>query len=91
MPVALGGVLELLRAIPEEQLWLEGQRSPATRRAYASDVVAFMRFFGITTTEEPCVHAGGRPRRGIRPHGSAQTQSDSLTGMDLALAGALGH
>lgn len=51
-PETLGGVLGLLRAVPEEQLWLEGQRSPATRRAYASDVVGFMRFFGITTTEE---------------------------------------
>jgi integrase/recombinase XerD len=45
-------VLDVLRAIPEERLWLEGQRSAATRRAYRSDVAGFMSFLGITTPEE---------------------------------------
>jgi site-specific recombinase XerD len=44
--------LAALRAIPEETLWVEGQNSPATRRAYRSDVAGFMRFVGITTPEE---------------------------------------
>ncbi len=51
-PEALAGILDVLRAIPEEHLWLENQRSPATRRAYASDVVGFMRYFGITAPDE---------------------------------------
>ncbi len=44
--------LELLAAIPEEQVWLEGQQSPQTRRAYRADVVHFMRTLGITKTDE---------------------------------------
>ncbi len=44
--------LELLAAIPEEQVWLEGQQSPQTRRAYRADVVHFMRTLGITKTDQ---------------------------------------
>jgi integrase/recombinase XerD len=44
--------LAALAAIPEEQLWLEEQRSPATRIAYGRDVVRFMRFLGMRGPEE---------------------------------------
>ena len=44
--------IEILRAIPEEQVWLEGQQSEQTRRAYRADVVHFMRTLGITETDE---------------------------------------
>jgi integrase/recombinase XerD len=44
--------LDLLKAIPEEELWLQSQQSPGTRLAYRSDVVRFMRFLQIRTTEE---------------------------------------
>jgi integrase/recombinase XerD len=44
--------LTALAAIPEEQLWLEGQRSHATRTAYRNDVQGFMRFLRIQTTDE---------------------------------------
>jgi len=45
-------MLAVLQAIPEETLWIEGQDSPATRRAYRSDALGFMRFLGITTPDE---------------------------------------
>jgi len=45
-------LLSRLRAIPEETLWLEGQASPETRRAYRNDVAGFMALLGITTTDE---------------------------------------
>lgn len=51
-PSRAAQALTALAAIPEEQLWLEGHRSQATRRAYRNDVDAFMRFFGIQTTDE---------------------------------------
>jgi len=44
--------LERLAAIPEEELWLQNQRSVHTRRAYKEDVRHFMRMFGIVTHEE---------------------------------------
>ena len=44
--------LDLLNAIPEETLWLEGLRSPQTRRAYRNDVAGFMAFLGISTPQE---------------------------------------
>src|SRR5579871_5327647 len=44
--------IELLKAIPEEDLWLASQRSPHTRRAYKEDVILFMRALGITSREE---------------------------------------
>jgi site-specific recombinase XerD len=46
------GALELLKALPEEALWLEGQQSPRTRRAYRADVAGFMAFFGISSSDE---------------------------------------
>lgn len=45
-------MLETMAAILEEQLWLQSQRSPHTRRAYKEDVQHFMRVFGITTSED---------------------------------------
>jgi len=44
--------VELLKAIPEEDIWLQGQRSPHTRRAYKEDVLHFMRSLGVTTRDE---------------------------------------
>ncbi|MDE2125263.1 MAG: tyrosine-type recombinase/integrase [Armatimonadetes bacterium] len=44
--------IELLAAIPEEEIWLNGQRSHHTRRAYKEDVLHFMRSLGVTTREE---------------------------------------
>jgi len=44
--------LERLATIPEEELWLQNQRSTHTRRAYKEDVRHFMQMFGITTHEE---------------------------------------
>lgn len=45
-------LLDALRAIPEERLWLEGQDSPNTRAAYRNDVAGFLAFLGIRTTDE---------------------------------------
>ena len=44
--------MERLAAIPEEELWLQNQRSAHTRRAYKEDVRHFMQMFGIVTQEE---------------------------------------
>lgn len=44
--------LDLLRAIPEEELWLAGQLSPQTRRAYRDDVAHFLRTIGISSPDE---------------------------------------
>ena len=44
--------LERLAAIPEEELWLQNQRSTHTRRAYKEDVRHFMRTFHIESREE---------------------------------------
>jgi integrase/recombinase XerD len=44
--------LDLLKAIPEEELWLQSQQSPGTRLGYRSDVLQFMGFLQIRTTKE---------------------------------------
>lgn len=45
--------LDVLAAIPEEEVWLASQKSARTRRAYRLDVVAhFMRTLGITSPEQ---------------------------------------
>src|SRR5271169_2975461 len=44
--------LEQLAEIPEEEIWLQKQKSARTRRAYRLDVQHFMRTLGITTPEE---------------------------------------
>ena len=44
--------LEVLAAIPEEEIWLASQKSARTRRAYRLDVTHFMRTLGITTSDQ---------------------------------------
>ena len=40
--------LDQLADIPEEEIWLQKQKSPRTRRAYRLDVQHFMRTLAIT-------------------------------------------
>ena len=42
----------VLATIPEEELWLQGQLSAHTRRAYKEDVRHFMRTLNVTTQDE---------------------------------------
>lgn len=44
--------VELLRAVPEEEIWLAGQLSPHTRRAYKQDVAHFIAAMGIKSGDE---------------------------------------
>lgn len=44
--------IHLLQAIPEEEIWLAGQLSPHTRRAYKRDVADFVQTMGIRSAEE---------------------------------------
>ena len=44
--------LDVLAAIPEEEVWLASQKSARTRRAYRLDVAHFMRTLGVTTPEQ---------------------------------------
>lgn len=44
--------LEQLASIPEEEIWLQKQKSPRTCRAYRLDVQHFMRTLSITTPAE---------------------------------------
>lgn len=44
--------VELLQEVPEEELWLQGQRSEQTRRAYRGDVRHFIRSLAIKGREE---------------------------------------
>jgi integrase len=41
-----------LAAIPEEEIWLQKQKSPRTRRAYRRDVAHFLRTLAIATPAE---------------------------------------
>lgn len=48
-----GGLsIHLRRLIPEEDVWLAGQLSPHTRRAYKQDLAHFVRSFQIASAEE---------------------------------------
>jgi len=49
-PTAL--TVELLQAVPEEEIWLAGQLSPHTRRAYKQDVAHFIAAMGIKSGEQ---------------------------------------
>jgi integrase/recombinase XerD len=51
-PDRLPTPLERLAEIPEEQIWLDKQKSKRTRRAYRLDVQHFMRTLSITTPAE---------------------------------------
>src|SRR5271163_3975408 len=44
--------LDRLAEIPEEEIWLQKQKSARTRRAYRLDVQHFMRTLAITTPAE---------------------------------------
>lgn len=44
--------VHLLQAVPEEEIWLAGQLSPHTRRAYKRDVAHFVRAMGIRSADE---------------------------------------
>lgn len=44
--------VELLQAVPEEEIWLAGQLSRHTRRAYKQDVAHFIAAMGIKSSEE---------------------------------------
>jgi integrase/recombinase XerD len=44
--------VEQIADIPEEQIWLQKQKSSRTRRAYRLDVQHFMRSLSITTPAE---------------------------------------
>src|ERR1700757_4295941 len=44
--------LDQLADIPEEEIWLQKQKSARTRRAYRLDVQHFMRTLAISTPEE---------------------------------------
>ena len=48
-PDRLPTPLERLAEIPEEQIWLDKQKSKRTRRAYRLDVQHFMRTLSITS------------------------------------------
>jgi integrase/recombinase XerD len=56
VPIGAGGnrvsTLDQLADIPEEEIWLQKQKSPRTRRAYWQDVQHFMRTLAITAPEE---------------------------------------
>ncbi len=44
--------VHLLQAVPEEEIWLAGQRSPHTRRAYKQDVSHFISVMGVRSADE---------------------------------------
>lgn len=49
---ALQGAVELLAALPAEDVWLEGLESARTRRAYRNDVADFVASLGVRSSEE---------------------------------------
>ena len=51
-PAKLPSVMERLADIPEEEIWLQKQKSARTRRAYRLDVRHFMAMLGIATSDE---------------------------------------
>jgi len=51
-PAKLPSVMERLAEIPEEEIWLQKQKSARTRRAYRLDVRHFMAMLDITTSDE---------------------------------------
>ena len=44
--------LQILQSVPEEEIWLAGQLSSHTRRAYKRDVAHFVRTMGIRSADE---------------------------------------
>src|SRR5438094_791097 len=51
-PRERGLSVHLLQAVPEEDIWLAGQLSPHTRRAYKRDVTHFVQSMNIRSAEE---------------------------------------
>jgi integrase/recombinase XerD len=53
-PTAHAGSISvrLLQSVPEEEVWLAGQLSPHTRRAYKQDVAHFLSTMGIQSADE---------------------------------------
>ena len=51
-PAALQGAIELLAALPAEDVWLEGLESARTRRAYKNDVADFVASLGVRSSDE---------------------------------------
>ncbi len=49
---AVASTIEWMQFIPEEEVWLAGQLSPHTRRAYKQDVAHFIKTMGLRTTDE---------------------------------------
>src|SRR5262245_23168759 len=45
-------ILDLLAAVPEEDLWLASLQCEHTRRAYRRAVADFIRFYGIRSREQ---------------------------------------
>lgn len=50
--VVHGSQVDLLAQVPEEEVWLAGQRSDQTRRAYRADVRHFIRTLGVSSSAE---------------------------------------
>ncbi len=46
------GSLQILQSVPEEEIWLAGQLSSHTRRAYKQDVGHFVRTMGIRSADQ---------------------------------------
>jgi hypothetical protein len=44
--------IELLREVPEEEVWLQGQRSEQTRRAYRADIRHFIGTLEVRSRDE---------------------------------------
>lgn len=44
--------MQILQSVPEEEIWLAGQLSPHTRRAYKQDVRHFVRAMGVRSADE---------------------------------------
>src|SRR5271167_794763 len=51
-PDRLPSTMAALAAIPEEEIWLQSQKSARTRRAYRRDVAHFLHTLGIATPAE---------------------------------------
>ena len=52
--------LDQLAAIPEEEIWLQKQKSARTRRAYRLDVQHFMRTLGDHHARRSCARSTTR-------------------------------
>jgi site-specific recombinase XerD len=46
------GPVQVLAQLPEEEIWLQSQRSAQTRRAYRNDVHEFIEYLRITSADE---------------------------------------